>query len=150
MYVCMYVCVYVCMYVCMYHRNSMRLDRGGSGVGGGGVGRGKGVSSRVPARTRILRFTSHETTFSRFSKIEVLQNVKSFTLVRFCKTESGIRSEALIGGRSSYIVFCCCLRMTDKRQKAIKVKCKREEFLTKQSIFVEYSVLQKKHLKFEM
>ena len=34
-----------------------------------------------------------------------------------------------------------CLRMTDKRQKATKVKCKREESLTKQSIFVEYSLL---------
>ena len=38
--------------------------------------------------------------------------------------------------------------MTDKRQKATKVKCKREESLTKQSIFVEYSLLQKKHLSF--
>ena len=36
--------------------------------------------------------------------------------------------------------------MTDKRQKATKVKCKREECLTKQSIFVEYSLLWKKHL----
>ena len=38
--------------------------------------------------------------------------------------------------------------MTDKRQKATKVKCKREESLTKQSIFVEYSLLCKKHLSF--
>jgi len=38
--------------------------------------------------------------------------------------------------------------MTDKRQKATKVKCKREESLTKQSIFVEYSLLYKKHLSF--
>ena len=38
--------------------------------------------------------------------------------------------------------------MTDKRQKATKVKCKREESLTKQSIFVEYSLLVKKHLSF--
>ena len=38
--------------------------------------------------------------------------------------------------------------MTDKRQKATKVKCKREESLTKQSIFVEYSLLLKKHLGF--
>ena len=30
-----------------------------------------------------------------------------------------------------------CLRMTDKRQKAAKVKCKRDESLTKQSICVE-------------
>ena len=36
--------------------------------------------------------------------------------------------------------------MTDKRQKATKVKCKREESLTKQSIYVEYSLLLKKHL----
>ena len=35
--------------------------------------------------------------------------------------------------------------MTDKRQKAAKVKCKWHESLTKQSIFVEYSLLQKKH-----
>ena len=38
--------------------------------------------------------------------------------------------------------------MTDQRQKATKVKCKREESLTKQSIFEEYSFLQKKHLSF--
>ena len=44
--------------------------------------------------------------------------------------------------------FTCCLRMTEKRQKATKVKCKREESLTKQSIFVEYSLLQKKHWSF--
>ena len=37
--------------------------------------------------------------------------------------------------------FGYCLRMTDKRQKATKVKCKREESLTKQLIFVEYSLL---------
>ena len=37
--------------------------------------------------------------------------------------------------------FSYCLRMTDKRQKATKVKCKHEESLTKQSIFVEYSLL---------
>ena len=37
--------------------------------------------------------------------------------------------------------FSCCLRMTDKRQKATKVKCKREESQTNQSIFVEYSLL---------
>ena len=30
--------------------------------------------------------------------------------------------------------------MTDKRQKATKVKCKRDESLTKQSIFEEYSL----------
>ena len=37
--------------------------------------------------------------------------------------------------------FSYCLWMTDKRQKATKVKCKREESLTKPSIFVEYSLL---------
>ena len=31
--------------------------------------------------------------------------------------------------------------MTDKRQKATKVKCKREESRAKQSIFVEYTLL---------
>ena len=44
--------------------------------------------------------------------------------------------------------FSYCLRMTDKRQKAAKVKCKRDESLTKQPIFVEYSLLSKKHLSF--
>ena len=44
--------------------------------------------------------------------------------------------------------FSYCLRMTDKRQKATKVKCKREESPTKQSIFVSYSLLCKKHLSF--
>ena len=34
-----------------------------------------------------------------------------------------------------------CLRMTDKRQKEAKVKCKRAESPTKQSIFVEHSLL---------
>ena len=38
--------------------------------------------------------------------------------------------------------------MTGKRQKATRVKCKREESVTKQSIFVEYSLLLKKHLSF--
>ena len=38
--------------------------------------------------------------------------------------------------------------MTDKRQKATKVKCKRDESLTKQSIVVEYSLLYNKHLSF--
>ena len=47
--------------------------------------------------------------------------------------------------------FSYCLRMTvltDKRQKATEVKYKCEESLTKQSIFVEYSLLQKKYLSF--
>ena len=37
--------------------------------------------------------------------------------------------------------FSYCLQMTDKRQKAKEVKCKHEESLTKQSIFVQYSLL---------
>jgi len=37
--------------------------------------------------------------------------------------------------------FSYCLRMTDKRQKATEVKCKREESLAKRSIFVEYTLL---------
>ena len=44
--------------------------------------------------------------------------------------------------------FSYCLRMTDKRQKATKVKCKRDESITKQVIFVEQILLQKKHLIF--
>ena len=44
--------------------------------------------------------------------------------------------------------FSYCLWMTDKKQKATKVKCKREESLTKQSIFVEYRLLLKKQLNF--
>ena len=44
--------------------------------------------------------------------------------------------------------FSHCLRVTDKRQKATKVKCKCDESLTKQSIFVEYSLLYNKHLSF--
>ena len=38
--------------------------------------------------------------------------------------------------------------MTDKRQKATKVKRKREESRAKQSIFVEYTLLYKKRLSF--
>ena len=52
---------------------------------------------------------------------------------------SRIRSEALIGRRSSFIVLAI----------ATKVKCKREETLKKQSIFVKYSLLYKKHLSFD-
>ena len=37
--------------------------------------------------------------------------------------------------------FSYCLRMSDKRQKATKVNCKREESLTNQSIFLQYSLL---------
>ena len=37
--------------------------------------------------------------------------------------------------------FRYCVRMTDKRQKAKKVKFKRDESVTKQSIFVEYILL---------
>ena len=40
------------------------------------------------------------------------------------------------------------LLFTNDRQKATKVKCKREESLTKQSMFGEYSLLYKKHLRF--
>ena len=36
--------------------------------------------------------------------------------------------------------------MTGKRQKAKKVKCKHDESTTKQSIFLEYILLYKKHL----
>ena len=42
--------------------------------------------------------------------------------------------------------FSYCSRMTDKRQNATKAKCKRQESLTKQSIFLEHCLLQKKHL----
>ena len=38
--------------------------------------------------------------------------------------------------------------MTDKTQKATKVKCKRKESRAKQSIFVEYTLLKKKRLSF--
>ena len=38
--------------------------------------------------------------------------------------------------------------MTDKRQKATKVKCKRGESITKKSIFVENIRLKKRHLSF--
>ena len=44
-------------------------------------------------------------------------------------------------------LFSYCLRMTDIRQKATEVKCKREESLTKQSIFVEYSLLKKREFE---
>ena len=38
--------------------------------------------------------------------------------------------------------------MTDERQKATKDKWKGDKSLTKQSIFVEYILLWKKHLSF--
>ena len=60
---------------------------------------------------------------------------------------SGILSGALICRHSSYC-FSCCLRMTDKRQLATKVKCKRDKSITKEAIMVEYILLLKKHLSF--
>ena len=46
---------------------------------------------------------------------------------------------------STYQVYCFndCLQMTDKRQKATKFKCKRDESITKQSVFLEYILLSK-------
>ena len=44
--------------------------------------------------------------------------------------------------------FCYCLRTTDNRQTVTKVKRKRDESGTKQSIFVEHILLQEKHLSF--
>ena len=38
--------------------------------------------------------------------------------------------------------------MTDKRQKATKVKCKSNESITKQSIFLKYILFKNKHLGF--
>ena len=60
---------------------------------------------------------------------------------------SGIRSEALIGRRSSFIVLAIVYEwQTKDKRRAAKVKCKRNESLTKQSICVEYSLLYEKHL----
>ena len=39
------------------------------------------------------------------------------------------------------LCFSYCLRMTDKRQKAKKVKRKRDESTAKQSVFVQYIIL---------
>ena len=50
---------------------------------------------------------------------------------------SGIWPGAPIGRICSYICFNYDLRTTDKRQKQTKVKCKRNEPITKQSIFVK-------------
>ena len=44
--------------------------------------------------------------------------------------------------------FSYCLRTTDMRQTVTKVECKRDESTTTQSIFVEYILLQTKHLSF--
>ena len=47
---------------------------------------------------------------------------------------SGIWSGALISRRSGYIILIIsyCLQMTNKREKATKVKSKRDESTTKQ------------------
>ena len=58
---------------------SLYLEEAEEGVGVGDEG-GLITSSR----TIILRFTCHETTFSRFSKIEVVKNVKNVTVAPFC------------------------------------------------------------------
>ena len=46
---------------------------------------------------------------------------------------------------STYQLYCFndCLRMTDKRQKATKFKCNRDESITTQSVFFEYILLSK-------
>ena len=53
---------------------------------------------------------------------------------------SGIWSGALIGRRSSYpiLINSYCLGMTNKRQRATKVKSKRDESTKKQSIFLKF------------
>ena len=48
----------------------------------------------------------------------------------------------LIGRRTRYIVFRYCLRMTDKRQKATKVKCKGHECFENVNICGIYSSLE--------
>ena len=50
---------------------------------------------------------------------------------------SGVWPGAPIGRICSYMCFSYDLRTTDKRQKHTKIKCKRDESITKQSIFVE-------------
>ena len=53
-----------------------------------------------------------------------------------------IRSEALIGRRNNFIVLAIVYKWQTKNNiKATKVKCKRDESLTKQPIFVECSLL---------
>ena len=54
----------------------------------GGGARGGNVSSRVHEQQFcVSRVTKQIITFSRFLKIEVVQNVKNVTIVPFCKTE---------------------------------------------------------------
>ena len=61
--------------------------------------------------------------------------------------ESG-HKRCMIGRRIKLHCFSFCLWMTDKRQKATKVKCKRGESITKTVNIVEYILLCKKHLSF--
>ena len=53
----------------------------------------------------------------------------------------GIWSGALIARHRSYIVSAYCLQMTDKRQKAMKVKCKLGRKRDESTSFRIYSVL---------
>ena len=55
---------------------------------------------------------------------------------------SGIWSGALVGHRSSKYCFSYCLQLTDKRQKATKIKSKCNKSITKQSRFLEYILLE--------
>ena len=58
---------------------------------------------------------------------------------------SGISSEALIGRWSSYIVSAI---VYERQTKGHKGQSKRDECITKQSIFLEYVLSWKKHLSF--
>ena len=69
-----------------------RLYRPVSFEGGGGGGQGRSVSSRVHEQQFcVSRVTKQIITFSRFLKIEVVQNVKNVTIVHFVNQSASIR-----------------------------------------------------------
>ena len=81
--------------------------------------------------------------YSRFSLLLASRERQKFHTDDVKSVENLVRNSDWL--TQQLYCFTCCLPMTDKRQKATKVKCKRGKSTTKQSIFQGYILLQKKH-----
>ena len=80
-----------------------------------------------------------------FREEERLSNRNSILMT---ENLSGIRSGALIGRRCSYIVLAIVYEWQTKVRRLQRSNLNAMNIITKQSIFVEYSLLWKKHLSF--
>ena len=84
--------------------------------------------------------------YSRFSLLLASRERQKFHTDDVKSVENLVRNSDWL--TQQLYCFTYCLPMTDKRQKATKVKCKRDESTTKESIFLEFIILQKNHPSF--